>query len=105
MISLLIPSNHPLKLHLRYNLCILRYHLNDNELKRKIMAIQKDGPNGAYIGKVRSVYGYVHNSQNISLGKRRGSTEIPTPNILMTRANMKPASHYATMLVPCFRYG
>lgn len=35
------------------------------------MAIQKDGPNGAFIGKVGSVFGYVMNGQNIIRGARK----------------------------------
>lgn len=69
------------------------------------MAIQKDGPNGAYIGKVGSVYGYVLNGQNIIRGKRKPSTKKPTPAMLLNRAKMKAASDFATVLIPCFRYG
>ncbi len=46
------------------------------------MAIQKNGPNGAYIGKVGSVYRYVLNGQNIIRGKRKPSTKKPKPAML-----------------------
>lgn len=69
------------------------------------MAIQKDGPNGAYIGKVGSVYGYVLHGQNIIRGARKPSTKKPTPAMLLNRAKMKVASSFSTMLVPCLRYG
>ncbi|MBD1433158.1 hypothetical protein H8B06_10000 [Sphingobacterium sp. DN00404] len=69
------------------------------------MAIQKDGPNGAYIGKVGSVYGYVLNGQNIIRGKRKPSTKKPTEGMLLNREKMKVASSFSTVLVPCLRYG
>lgn len=69
------------------------------------MAIQKDGPNGAFIGKVGSVFGYVMNGQNIIRGVRKKKKRKPSEAELLNRKKMKVAGEFMGMLYPVVRYG
>src|SRR5690606_868042 len=69
------------------------------------MAIQNDGPNGHFTGKVGSVYGYVLNGQNIIRGARRPSSKKPTEAVLLNRKKIKVAAQFLSHLTPIVRYG
>ncbi|TJZ62233.1 hypothetical protein FAZ15_06935 [Sphingobacterium olei] len=69
------------------------------------MAIQKNGPNGAFIGKVGSVFGYVLNGQNIIRGARKPSTKQPSAAELLNREKMKVMANFLGPIYPVLRYG
>jgi hypothetical protein len=69
------------------------------------MAIQKDGPNGPFVGKVGSVFGYILNGQNIIRSPRKHRTREPSEAELLNREKMKVVGDFLSMLYPVLRYG
>ncbi|WP_140936976.1 DUF6266 family protein [Sphingobacterium lumbrici] len=69
------------------------------------MAIQKDGPNGAFVGKVGSVFGYILNGQNIIRSPRKHRTREPSEAELLNREKMKVMANFLGPIYPVLRYG
>lgn len=69
------------------------------------MAIQENGPNGLFKGKVGSIYAYELNGKNIIRGSRRKSNKPPSEAMLMNWQKMKVASTFAKEMVELLKYG
>lgn len=69
------------------------------------MAIQENGPNGLFKGKVGSVYGYELNGQNIIRGARRKSNKPPSEAVLLNRQKIKVAGNFMRPIKSLLQYG
>ncbi|UIR56198.1 DUF6266 family protein [Sphingobacterium sp. SRCM116780] len=69
------------------------------------MAIQKNGPNGSFKGKVGSIYGYELNGQHIIRGARVKNNNPPSEAVLMNRQKMKVANNFVKSIAPVLKYG
>ena len=69
------------------------------------MAIQENGPNGSFKGKVGSIYAYELNGQNIIRGARRKSTKPPSEAVLLNRQKMKVANNFIGPIGSLLKYG
>lgn len=69
------------------------------------MAIQENGPNGPFRGKVGSVYGYKLNGQNIIRGARNKNRKPPTEAMLLNQQKMKVANNFIGSVKALMQYG
>ncbi|UXD69661.1 DUF6266 family protein [Sphingobacterium faecium] len=69
------------------------------------MAIQENGPNGPFKGKVGSVYGYKLNGQNIIRGARNKNRKPPTEAMLLNQQKMKVANNFIGSVKALMQYG
>lgn len=69
------------------------------------MAIQENGPNGLFKGKVGSIYGYELNGQNIIRGARNSNKKPPTEAMLMNQQKMKVANNFIGTIKALLQYG